>query len=275
MADVRDGDDAGRRRREAEARWAEARPFFDEATPEANARAWALLDEARRADPAFAPVLAHLSYVHVRDHLHGWRSEPGFDGDPLARADELAQAALAADPDGYEGHWGVGIVRLYQGDAEGALRSYRRARELCPEDDPALPTLLSEMVEALLAAGREGEAVRQAEEAIERRRAAGGRVPGWFLWNLAYARLAAGDAAGAVEVLERVDEAERSPFLLMDLAYAYQRASGFLEDPRAREAVGRCLERAECRTEVAARQPFAAAIPRGEFLAALRAAGLP
>lgn len=259
------------RRAAAVERWRTARGLFDKVDRGANLEARRLLNEALDLDPGFARATGHLSYTYVRGFLYGW--DPDVE-EALQTADRLASDALRADPEDYDNHWSLGIVRLYQKRFEEAERHYAEAERRLPDDDPARPILLAETAELLVALDRAPEAAARAEEAI---RLAGADAPAWFRWNLGYARLMAGDAAGAVEALEAIEGPDQSSLQLMDLALAYDLRAREEDERHARDAVARCLPRDECRLDVAVRQPLpdvAEVLPRDLYLDALRRLGV-
>jgi tetratricopeptide (TPR) repeat protein/predicted Ser/Thr protein kinase len=87
-----------------------------------------LLEQARSLAPNDARVAAALAIVHVRAAFFSATEEPGR----LARAAELARAALAYAPELAESHLAAGHVELHTGDPAVAALHYRKAIALSP-----------------------------------------------------------------------------------------------------------------------------------------------
>jgi tetratricopeptide (TPR) repeat protein len=117
------------------------------------------------------------------------------EGDVARFADAQAafESALAAEPDLWEAHFGVGLLARHRGDAQTALTSFARVLELWPEH----PDALHELGVALLLADDIGQAVGALERAAALR-------PGdaAYLADAGFAQMRAGDLAAARERLE-------------------------------------------------------------------------
>lgn len=102
-------------------------------------------------------------------------------------------AALAAEPDLWEAHFGLGLLARHLGDAEAALASFARVLELWPEH----PDALHELGVALLMADDVEHAVGALERAAALRPAEAA-----YLADAGFAHMRAGDFAVARERLE-------------------------------------------------------------------------
>ncbi len=115
----------------------------------------------------------------------------------LARAAASLQRIVAAEPDLWEAHFGLGLLARRAGDVETAERDFRRALELWPEQ----PDALHELGVALLRAGRVDEARGLLESAAQLRPDDAG-----YLADAGFAQLRAGELAAA---RSRLDQAQR------------------------------------------------------------------
>ena len=115
------------------------------------------------------------------------------DATRFAEAHSAFEAALAAEPDLWEAHFGLGLLALHRGDAQEALASFARVLELWPEH----PDALHELGVALLMA----DDVAQAVDALERAAALRPAEPA-YIADAGFARMRAGDLSAARERLE-------------------------------------------------------------------------
>jgi tetratricopeptide (TPR) repeat protein len=115
------------------------------------------------------------------------------DATRFAVAKAAFDAALAAEPDLWEAHFGLGLLARHLGDADAALASFGRVLELWPEH----PDALHELGVALLMADSVDQAVGALERAAALRPAEAA-----YLADAGFAQLRAGDFAAARERLE-------------------------------------------------------------------------
>jgi tetratricopeptide (TPR) repeat protein len=115
------------------------------------------------------------------------------DASRFAEARSAFGAALAAEPDLWEAHFGLGLLARHGGDAPGALASFARVLELWPEH----PDALHELGVALLIANDVGQAVGALDRAAALRPAEAA-----YLADAGFARMRAGDFTAARERLE-------------------------------------------------------------------------
>jgi tetratricopeptide (TPR) repeat protein/TolB-like protein len=115
------------------------------------------------------------------------------DATRFAAAKAAFEAALAAEPDLWEAHFGLGLLARHLGDAESALASFARVLDIWPEH----PDALHELGVALLMA----DDVEQAVGALERAAALRPAEPA-YLADAGFAQMRAGDLAAARERLE-------------------------------------------------------------------------
>jgi TolB-like protein/Tfp pilus assembly protein PilF len=132
-------------------------------TPEANARARALLEKAVSLDPRFSLAFSHLSRNHVIAYVNRWGDAPDGsleraldlgeraveldEGNPHAwfavgaaalwsrqhdRAAGAAGRCLAIDPNFAEGHAVLGLILVYSGKPREAVESLHKAMRLDP-----------------------------------------------------------------------------------------------------------------------------------------------
>lgn len=115
------------------------------------------------------------------------------DATRFAAAKASFEAALAAEPDLWEAHFGLGLLARHLGDAEAALASFARVLELWPDH----PDALHELGVALLMAND----VEQAVGALERAAMLRPAEPA-YVADAGFAQMRAGDLAAARERLE-------------------------------------------------------------------------
>ena len=115
------------------------------------------------------------------------------DATRFAEAQAAFDAALAAEPDLWEAHFGLGLLARQRGDAQAAFGSFARVLELWPEH----PDALHELGVALLMA----DDVEQAVGALERA-AALRPAEATYLADAGFAQMRAGDLVAARERLE-------------------------------------------------------------------------
>ena len=93
------------------------------------------------------------------DYDFEWTDD--FDN-TLKLALENASTAVRLDPNDYQAHWALGWAYLYNREYEKAEASYKRARELNPND----AEVLAEMSNFLVYVDQPKQAIDQLKEAI-------------------------------------------------------------------------------------------------------------
>ncbi len=158
---------------------------------------------------------------------------------------ENAGRALRQQPDLQYAHVILGYCHGRKGDAAASVEHYRRAVELTPDTDANRPVLRLYLAEALMAAGRHGDAAAEAQAVLDGRPA---EHQAWII--LGKARHAAGDGDGAAQAFEAARQAAPSDpaasILLADLreeAGDLPGALARLDDAVAAAAVPECLLR--------------------------------
>jgi Tfp pilus assembly protein PilF len=189
-----------------------------------------LLQKTLQRDPGLVPAQTALAYTRLAQGRIA-EAARGFEDVLRRRTDYVPAVAGAAQ------------AAQRAGDAEGALRLYRRAQSLAPED-PLLRRRLAEVrlqvTEKLVAGARAALQAGHADEAVEQYRAALEAAPevAGLRLELAAALAERGDRAGAVEVLQGDPTQDRQ--VLLRLGQLLQE----MKDPdRALEAYRRLLAR--------------------------------
>jgi choline-sulfatase len=201
----------------------EALPFLDRAAqlepgspepPLMKARVLRALGRAEEAAASYAKTLAL-----VPGHIEAERglAEISIEKGGLAGAAERLERIVAADPDDVEALVKLGVVRVRSGRLEEALALFDKAVRLEPDSAEALLDLAG----ALAKSGRAGEAVPYFERAI----AAGGRTT-VALNGLGFARLEAGDRAGALQALRASLALERAQPQVAEVVSRLARGAG-------------------------------------------------
>ena len=128
-------------------------------TPESNLAARNLFEQAIDIDPNYAYAYAGIAWTYSLEHDFGWAKD---HDKALKDTLEMAEKAVRLDSNGYMGHWVLGWAYLYNRQHDKALASYKRARDLNPND----AELLAEMANTLIYVGQPNIAVQQLTDAI-------------------------------------------------------------------------------------------------------------
>jgi tetratricopeptide (TPR) repeat protein len=145
--------------------------------------------------------------VEAEPHSANARAALGWAYFPSRRFSEAVpqfEKAVALDPDAVFGLWSLGMAQQQIGDAAGAVATLERAVQITEREHMYEMALL---VDALAAAGREGQARAIRAELTERARSS--YVPPV---DLALASVALGDREAALSELERAFD-ERNALL--------------------------------------------------------------
>jgi serine/threonine protein kinase/tetratricopeptide (TPR) repeat protein len=138
----------------------QARHFGERGNRDEMVKAYGYLEKALEIDPAYAPALALLGRMHMREADMGWVAAE--TGHKLGR--EFVERALSLEPDLPEGHAALGWTRMcIDWDWSGADASFRRAQELMPGNTIVL-CYASSMASNL---GRLEEAIELANRALD------------------------------------------------------------------------------------------------------------
>lgn len=190
-----------------------------------RAQARDALQRAIDVDPSLSDAHAWLAVFHYSDwvfyHQH-------IDTGTMNSARLSAETAIRLNPDSGLAHMSLGIVCLYGGDREIALKSLQRALELNPGDADVLVFLQE-------AYTFDGEPQKGIDSVLQAMRL-NPHHPEWYLWHLGFAYYAAGRYEDTVSSLERVtDIAEPTRILAAALAMVGRR-------DEARQVAHRFLE---------------------------------
>ncbi|MDP6814874.1 MAG: adenylate/guanylate cyclase domain-containing protein [Alphaproteobacteria bacterium] len=166
------------------------------------------LGKALELDPGLADAHAWLAIFHYSDRIFYRRQ---LSDETMAIAISAAETAIELAPESSLAHMSLGIVKLYGGEREPALRSLRRAYELNPNDADVLVFLQE-------AYTFEGEPERGIDS-VRRAMRLNPHYPEWYLWHLGFALYAAQRYEEAIANLRLVlDIAEPSRILAASLA---------------------------------------------------------
>jgi adenylate cyclase len=136
-----------------------ARQHFRQFTRSGNLLAREFLEKAIDLDHEYADAYAALAWTHTKAAEMGWAEWPERE---LARADELAQAALRIDASNQLAHILLALVYSYRQNYDLALDELDRATQANPNHAGNH----AERGWVLLVGGRSGEAVTALEEAL-------------------------------------------------------------------------------------------------------------
>jgi tetratricopeptide (TPR) repeat protein len=140
------------------------------------------LHQALAEDSNYPRAKALMSYAYVTKLIEGWTFEPTTpeeswsDATTSQQAENLADAAIIADPSDYEGHWAKAFYFLHNNQQDKAIEKYDRAIYLNRTDNNR--NLLAEAADAYVYVG-------QLDKAIELIRASLA-IPDWHRWVAAW-----------------------------------------------------------------------------------------
>ncbi|MDZ7696286.1 MAG: tetratricopeptide repeat protein [Deltaproteobacteria bacterium] len=187
------------------------RSYFQRPSPDNNAKARQLFEEAIALDPTYSGAYRTLARTHLRDVWYGWSRAPR---ESLARAMTSAEKSLILDSSDAGAHARLSQIYLFKGEHEKAVSEAERALALSPNSVEGYGALGM----SLYYDGRYEEAVRLLEKAIGLE-----PVPAtWLLHNLGNGYLMAGQYADAIAAYGKaLDRNPKSLWALVGLAAAY------------------------------------------------------
>jgi TolB-like protein len=196
----------------------QSRPYRTQATPESSRKAAKLLRQAVLADPNCAQAHAGLAFVLAGDYEEGWADNHEAT---LREAALAAQRAVSLDgTDGYP-HASLAYVNHLTGEFDRALYEARLALDLNPNHVNIIMTM--GWISIVLGDPEAGIGY------IERARQLNPNMPGFALWTLGEAYLAARRYHEAVDTLMKVPNPATSLHLELAISHAYL---GNLEEAR-------------------------------------------
>jgi TolB-like protein/class 3 adenylate cyclase/Tfp pilus assembly protein PilF len=161
-------------------------------TPESNAAARDLFEQARTIDPDYARAYVGLSWAYANDYDYEWTSDYAKT---LKLTLDMASTAVRLDPNDYQAHWALGWAYLYHRQHDKAVAEYARARELNPND----AELIAEMANLLIFLGEPKQAIEHAKEGIR----LNPFHEAWYDEYLGWAYAEAGMPKEAIEVFQK------------------------------------------------------------------------
>src|SRR5262249_52121639 len=179
-------------------------------TPEANAQARPLFEQALALDPQYAEAYASLSLTYWLEWALHWSADP----QSLERALALAHQAVALDDSLPIAHSSLSWAYAGTQQYDQALAEGERAIAL----DPNNADSYAHQAQALILAGRAEDALRLMEQAMR----LNPRYPPWYLFELGWAYRITGRYAEAVATLK--EAISRGPYFLpahVNLASSY------------------------------------------------------
>jgi TolB-like protein/class 3 adenylate cyclase/Tfp pilus assembly protein PilF len=166
-------------------------------TPESNAAARDLFEQAMQIDPEYARAYVGLCWAYANDFDYEWTSDYPKT---LKLTLDMASKAVRLDPDDYQAHWGLGWAYLYHRQHDKAVAEYARARELNPND----AELIAEMANLLIFMGEPKQAIEHAKEGIR----LNPFHENWYVEYLGWAYAEAGMPKEAIEVFQKAIDLE-------------------------------------------------------------------
>jgi tetratricopeptide (TPR) repeat protein len=170
---------------------------WHEFTPESNAAARELFEQARKIDPTYARAYVGLCWAYANDFDYEWTSNYA---ETLRLTLEMASEAVRLDPDDYQARWALGWAYLYHRQHDKAAAEYARALELNPND----AELIAEMANFLIFEGKPELAIENAKEGIR----LNPLHENWYVEYLGWAYAEAGMSKEGLEVFQRAIDLE-------------------------------------------------------------------
>jgi adenylate cyclase len=99
------------------------------------------LERAVKSDPSYSDAWAYLCQVYLDEHRHEFNPRP----DPLGRALNAAQRAVALDPTSQRAHQVLALAHFQLGDRDAFLAETERAIALNPDNALVLALLGSHL----------------------------------------------------------------------------------------------------------------------------------
>jgi len=175
---------------------------------QARAAARSALAKALELDPFLADAHAWLAIFHYSDWVFYHQN---VSNETMMIAVEAARKAIDLAPESSLAHMSLGIVKLYGGEREPALRSLSKALELNSNDADVLVFLQ----EAYTFEGEPEKGIDSVKKAMR----LNPHYPEWYLWHLGFALYAARRYEEAITALQMVlDIAEPIRILAASLA---------------------------------------------------------
>ena len=229
-------------------------------TKEANAYGRGLFEEAIRCAPSYARAHSASSRTHNIDWRYAWSADPRAS---LDTAVAVAQRAIGLDRLDAHAFAELGFAHLYSKCIDEALADYGRALALNPND----ADVITQYGDALTYAGQPAQAIPHLERAMR----LNPFYPDWYLWCLADAYDALGQAENVVTTVHRMQNPDQGRRLLAaNLAHLGRTAEA--------QALASAILRAHPEFRVSSwsrRMPYRDRAVLDRFVAGLRAAGLP
>ena len=189
-----------------------------------NARARELYQAAAALDPNYPGAWDGLAWSHLLDARFGWSGSPEAD---LGIAAELAEKALALDPERSRSYALVGSIGLMTGDFAQAVASGEKAVAL----DPNGAEVAALLAFALTYTGDIERSIALLNKAMR----LSPYYPGWYRWTLGRAYRLAGRYQEAEAALVASEGGAGSVLPLVELAAVYSE-TGRLSEARAEAA---------------------------------------
>jgi len=200
----------GARNLEAFLKAMEAREHFFRVTPEDNAMARNLYEEAIALDPQYAFAYVALAFTHMADI---WFDTSKFPKESVRRAIELAEKAIALDESEAAGHADLGFLYAFIGQFDKAVAHAERALAL----DPNSFAILQNSAAALAYSGRPEEAIPLLHKAIRLNPSAS--ILCFYFLSVAYSMLGRFDEA-VEQAKKAVERESKNQFIYLALVSA-------------------------------------------------------
>ncbi len=170
---------------------------------EDNAVAQQLYGQANELDQEYARAAAGISRSLNVGWRYAWLDEAE---NPLDRALEYAQTAVALDQTDARGFGELGFAHLYRKEHDASVNAYERALQLNPND----ADLIAEMADALTHCSRSKEAIGMLQNAMR----LNPYFPDQYLWHLAGAHYNERDYQSAIDAVSRMNNPAEGQRLL-------------------------------------------------------------
>jgi tetratricopeptide (TPR) repeat protein len=219
-----------------------------------------LFELAAQTDPDYGRPYSGMSRTFNLAWRYRWAEQPEAC---LDRAIELAAEALERDSHDAKGYAELGFAHLYRKEHGASLDAYGRAVELNPND----ADILAEYADALTYDGEPERGLQVINRALR----LNPYYPDWYLWYLADAYNAMGQAENVIATVHRM----RNPSEGRRLLAANYAQLGRLEEAKAEAREVLKLHPGFTIRHWAQRPPYKHREPLERYIEGLRRAGLP
>jgi TolB-like protein/class 3 adenylate cyclase/cytochrome c-type biogenesis protein CcmH/NrfG len=182
--------------------------YKEKFTSEAMQTARRYFEKAVELDPDSAEGYAWLAWAHFFDASMGWSANHEVS---LNKALEVAEKAVALDPQLDAARWVLGATYGLAGDLDRSLAEFDRVLELNPNNSD----VLANMAWTYAFKGQPDQGIEKVQAAIR----LNPLYPEWYLWGLGVAYYAAERYQDAADTLKRMTQPNSESLVYLAASY--------------------------------------------------------